>query len=281
VANSSSSTKKAARLAQKGKGKKVRFQGGALFPLVVAIVVVLGLGLVIYARQSRPPADASAPTVNDHWHHVYGFYLCDTWVQLTGDAEEVDAAGRPTNTDFARTGIHSHNDGLIHWHPFSSAAVGRRAQFGVFLEVYDVTLESDRIEFPDDQLGQLPANAPEDGVYEAGETQCEITDDDGNTTTEDGALYVRVWDNVSDTDDGTTFIAGFNDILLDKDAMVISVVFAPEGADPGMPPWTPQFDELAAADQPTFDQLFPGSEISPDGDLTDTLTGAEFSNDEG
>lgn len=281
VASSSSSTKKAARLAQKGKGKKVRFQGGALFPLVVAIVVVLGFGLVVYARQSRPPADASAPTVNDHWHHVYGFYLCDTWVQLEGDAEEVDSTGRPINTDFARTGIHSHSDGLIHWHPFSSAAVGRRAQFGVFLDVYDVTLEADRIEFPESQFGALPPNAPEDGVYEVGETQCEITDDDGNTSVEDGALYVRVWDNVSDTGDGTTFIAGFNDILLDQDAMVISVVFAPEGTDPGMPPWAPDFDELAAADQPTFDQLFPGSDITPDGDVTDVLSGDAGTDDSG
>ncbi|MEP6296525.1 MAG: hypothetical protein ABJ382_04310, partial [Ilumatobacter sp.] len=65
MATSSSSTKKAARLAQKGKGQKVRFQGGTLFPVVVALVIVLGFGLIAYARQSRPAADASAPTIND------------------------------------------------------------------------------------------------------------------------------------------------------------------------------------------------------------------------
>ena len=54
MAPSSSTTKKAARLAQKGKGRRVRFQGGTLFPLVVAIVLVVGLGLVVYARASRP-----------------------------------------------------------------------------------------------------------------------------------------------------------------------------------------------------------------------------------
>ena len=52
----SASTKKAAKLAQKGKGQRVRFQGGTLFTIVVAIIVVLGIGLVVYARQSRPAA---------------------------------------------------------------------------------------------------------------------------------------------------------------------------------------------------------------------------------
>ena len=54
----SSSTKRAARLAQRGKGQKVRFQGGTLFPIIVAIVVITGMALVVYARQSRPAADA-------------------------------------------------------------------------------------------------------------------------------------------------------------------------------------------------------------------------------
>ena len=94
MAPSSSSTKKAARLAQKGKGQKVRFQGGTLFPVIVALVIVLGFGLIVYARQSRPAADASAPTINDHWHHVYGFYICGEWVQFAGDGEAQDINGQ-------------------------------------------------------------------------------------------------------------------------------------------------------------------------------------------
>ena len=55
----SSSAKKVAKLASRGKGKKVRFQGGTLFPLVIAIVVVLLGALIVYARQTRPgPAAA-------------------------------------------------------------------------------------------------------------------------------------------------------------------------------------------------------------------------------
>jgi hypothetical protein len=245
--SSSSSTKKAARLANKGQGKKVRFQGGTLFPLIVAIVMVLGFSLVVYARQSRPPADASAPQIDDHWHHAYVFYLCDTWFQLEGDAEERDSTGF-TNTEFTRTGVHSHGDGLIHWHPFSSAAVGRNATLGVFLDVYSVELTNDKLVFPEDQLAGLPYES-ETGVFEDGETKCVI---DGNE--ENAELKVVVWDNFSDTDGGTTFIADYNNIRLDKDAKVVAMAFVPDDTTISMPPWAPDLPELGAIDS---DQLVP------------------------
>jgi hypothetical protein len=254
VASSSSSTKRAARLAQKGRGQRVRFQGGTLFPLVVAIVVVVGMALVVYARQSRPAADASAPQIDDHWHHAYGFYLCDTWFQLSGDAEEQTASGSLVNTDFARTGIHSHDDGVIHWHAFSSAAVGSRAKLGVFLDVYDVELTDEVLQFPEDQRAGLPYEQ-ETGRFEEGETTCTI---DG--AEEDAELKVVVWDNFADTDDGTTFIADFDNIRLDQDAMVVSIAFVPADTDVGKPPWAPELPDLAENDA---DQLTPEDLTTP------------------
>jgi hypothetical protein len=47
TSSSSSSAKKVAKLAQRGKGKKVRFQGGTLFPAVVLAVVILGLLTIV------------------------------------------------------------------------------------------------------------------------------------------------------------------------------------------------------------------------------------------
>ncbi len=270
MAPTSSSTKKAARLAQKGKGQKVRFQGGALFPVAVALIFVLGFALVVYARESRPAADASAPTIDDHWHHAYGFYLCDQWVELSGDGEDQDANGRPTNTKYARSGIHSHDDGLIHWHPFSSASIGRRAQLGVFLDVYDVELGDDTLQFPDDQRAQLPVAFQETGLFENGETSCEITDADGNVTTEDAQLSVTIWNNITDTDDGTTFIAGFDQIRLDMDAMAISIAFTADGTTVDKPPSTAGFEANSLNDQAQQDavDLFPGVERDEDGNIT-------------
>lgn len=233
MASSSSSTKKAARLAQKGKGKKVRFQGGTIFPLVVAATLILGLALVVYARQSLPAADASEPTINDHWHAAYGFYLCDTWYQLDGALEERDSRGQFTNVNFLRTGIHSHEDGVIHWHPINSQGVGKNAVLGVFLETYDVLLENDKITFP-------PQNAlGGQEVWDEDETQC---------NGEDAEVSVKAWGNFTDTDGGTRFIAEMNDIHLDNDGMVFAIYFTEPDSPQVMPPWAQQLPQLGAVD---------------------------------
>jgi hypothetical protein len=210
-----------------------------MFPLIVAIVVVLGLALVVYARQSRPAADASAPTIDDHWHMAYGFYLCDTWVQVTGNQEDPSSPGY---TEYVRTGIHSHDDGVVHWHPFTSASVGQRAKLSVFLDVYGIELTDEKLTFPEDQRAQLPYQQ-ETGVFEEGETQCDIEGE-----LEDAELKVVVWDNFSDTDDGSTYVADFDNIRVAQDAMVFSIAFVPPGTDVGMPPWAANLPELGAID---------------------------------
>ena len=224
--------------------------------MVVALVIVLGLALVVYARQSRPAADASDPQVGDHWHVAYGFNICGEWIQVVGDAEERDSAGGFLNTDFARTGIHSHDDGIIHWHPNSRAAVGRRATFDVFLDVYDIELDAGGMQWPDSQQAQLSAvfgDKYEDGKFETTETTCTV---DGKEVP--GAIQVVAWDNFSDVDAGTTFIAAFNSIRVDQDAMVFTVAFVPDNTEVGMPPWAPQLPELGAVD---------GGQVLPDGEL--------------
>lgn len=248
---SSSSTKKAARLAQKGKGKKVRFQGGTLFPLVVLGVLVAGLALIVYARVSRPAADASPPTIDDHWHVAYGFNLCDFDDQqmMTGAKEEADSSGQLISTAYLRTGVHSHDDGVIHWHATTSASTGHNADLGVFLDVYGIELSNDTLQFPDDQLGGRK--------YEEGETTC--LNEDGDE--EDGTLVVAVWDNYTDTGDPTIYTSEFRDIRVDRNSMVMVVSFIPESEDPRdieMPPWAAELPALGAVD------TAPGT-VAPDG----------------
>jgi hypothetical protein len=238
--SSSSSTRKAAKLAQKGRGKRVRFQGGTIFPAAVAAVLVIGVGTIVYARQSVPAADSSPPQIEDHWHIAYGFYLCDTWYQLQGNLEETNSQGQLVNSEFLQTGVHSHDDGVIHWHPYGAKAVGRRADLGVFLDVYDVELTNDELRFPEGQPINAETRAVSDQrVYEEGETKC------GN---EDGELRVVVWDNYTDTDDGTTYISNFDDIRITNNSMVMSIAFAPRDADVPMPPWAQDLPALGAVD---------------------------------
>ena len=230
-----SSTKKAARLAGKGKGRAVRFQGGRVFPIAIMLTVVLGVASIVYARQSVPLADDSPPTINDHWHMAYGFDICGEFFQLEGDLEERNSQGQFVNPDFLQTGIHSHNDGVIHWHPYTSRAVGSRAQLGVFLETYGVELTNESLIFPADQLGGAS--------YTEGEDTCTV---DG--VEQDAELSVVAWTNYSDTDEGSRYISKMDEIPVTDDRMVFVVAFVPRGEAVTMPPWAAQLPELGAVD---------------------------------
>ena len=246
--------------------------------MIVALVVVLGLALVVYARESRPAADASDPSVGDHWHVAYGFNICGEWFQLQGNAEETDANGSFINTDFARTGVHSHDDGVIHWHANSRAAVGRRAIFQVLLDVYDVELENKKLVFPEEQRGQLETvfgDKYADGVFESGETTCTV---DGKEV--DGSLQMVVWDNFSDLGDGTTFVAAYGSVRVDSDAKVFSVAFVPDNTDVEMPPWAKDLPTLGAIDsgqQLPDGQLFGGTTVP--GEEVPTITAGDNQTD--
>ena len=262
---SSSSTKKAAKLAKKGKGKKVRFQGGTLFPMVILGILVFGLATIVYARASQPEADASPPTVRDHWHIAYGFSLCDEpeMVKLTGALEEADANGQLVSTDYLRTGVHSHDDGVIHWHASTSAAVGTNATLGLFLENYGVELDDDSLTFPENQGGK---------EYVEGETECPDGDD--------GELTVTVWQSPEDTSGGRRYVSDFEDIRIDKNSLVITIAFQPRGADIEMPPWAAELESLGAADmgsEPTDStpDSVPGSAVA----TTTTVAGEPSANE--
>ena len=228
-----SSTKKAAKLAQKGKGRKVRFQGGTIFPAAVAITLILGFALIVYSRQSLPEADSSPPTINDHWHAAYGFYLCDTWYKLAGNLEGTNSAGQPLFPEFVRTGVHSHDDGIMHWHPFTAAATGTNAVLGVFLDTYDVSLTNDTLKFPANNVLGFTDE------YKEGETKC---------NGEDAELSVRVWASYTDTDAGKRYIANMDRIHIDQNGMVFGIYFTPKDAEQVMPPWSSELPSLGAVD---------------------------------
>jgi hypothetical protein len=71
--------------------------------------------------------DAGAsPSVNDHWHSAFGIYVCDRFLPDPVDVQD-------------RTGIHTHNDGIIHIHPFSRRSGGENATFDAFADSVDMS----------------------------------------------------------------------------------------------------------------------------------------------
>ena len=68
----SSSARKVAKLASRGKGKKVRFSSGTTFPAIVVGVCVAMVALVAYAKISVPGEETGAPQPTDNWSIAYG-----------------------------------------------------------------------------------------------------------------------------------------------------------------------------------------------------------------
>ncbi len=239
---SSSSANKVAKLAQKGKGKKVRFQGGTLFPVVIVIVVALLAALVVYARQSRPGPGAGEPNSNQHWHAALGFYVCDengllTHPNLTGTLEETDSLGNLSNQRYIATGIHSHGDGVMHWHPNSSGrATGTNAKLNVFLANYGVTLSNTKLSFPAAQGGN---------TYEEGKTKCKV-----GGVEKTASLKLWVWDNYSkvSTQAPQVYTANMGDVRIKQDGMVFMVAFVPDDTKPKAPETAFNLPTLGAAD---------------------------------
>ena len=207
----------------------MRFQGGTVFPMTMATVIILGLGLVVYARQSAPSTN-TPPTVNDHWHVSYGFYACDQQLKdLVGTKED------PVDPLFVKYGIHSHDDGVIHWHP-QALATGRRAKFGLFLETYGIKVNADGITFGGDQNG--------DKDYLVESTKCK--DKSGKEV--EAQVSVIVWEQYDKPDAKKKYITDFDNIRVDRDGMAMMIAFTAPGADIPMPESASNLPELGAAD---------------------------------
>ncbi len=222
---SGSSAKKVARLAQKGKGRKVRFQGGTMFPAVMTVVVVLGLGLVAYARQAEPDSGSTAAP-SEISYAAYGFYKCDGFMgNLTEDAD-----AKPDNTKYQLT---SSTPGVIEWRP---AGLPRyRAKLGVFLESYGIEIDTKGITFP---AGQ---NAGE--ALKTSDLKCK----DAKGKEVEAQVQVVVWDSYDNQNDNKKYITDFKNVKIDKDGMAVTIAIAAPGVDIPIPASASELKALADA----------------------------------
>lgn len=234
-------------------GVRRRTWRGPLSVAAAAVAVAAGGVGLFNAADSDPPA-ASQRTVPaalpgpqpnvDHWHAALGFQLCsdEPDLRVSGALEEVDAAGDLVNESFLRTGVHSHDDGLIHWHPYGVAASGDRARLRVFFDNYRIDLNDDSLSVPSTLLVDPATALPRDGVdsfYDEDVTRC-----DGVPAT----LQVVVWPDAADPATSVTYTEDFGEIPFDRDGMAITVAFVPDDVVVTMPPWSTDVVELIAAE---------------------------------
>ncbi len=214
-----SSSKKVARAAVTGGGRTRRGARPWGWYSAMAVVALLGVTGVVSSRAERQaalnpiksekprPPEPSKRFPGDHWHAAYGVYLCDRFLPAI-------------QSDRDPQGIHTHNDGIIHIHPFTRQASGRRATLGVFTRAVGMELTKDRFKLP------------------GGESHAE-----GDRCGGDEAI-MQVFLN------GKEHVGDPNNIRLrDRDLLVIAL--APEGKEIPPPPSASGLDNLSDVDPTT------------------------------
>lgn len=208
-----SSAKKVARAA--GTGARSSKRRNLVFPGAIAAIVVLGIALIVIAAGDRRSEADVRPILGDHWHAAYGFYVCDDFQPHLDTFE-------------GRAGIHTHGDGVIHIHPYSSSGTGENATMRTFLEDADAELSDDTLRIGDESW----------------------TEGDQTCGDQEAELVVAHWENVQ-TNEGDPEIldSDLDGIHFTEDAAGYTIAFVPEGTtDIPKPPTAGNLAELGAVD---------------------------------
>jgi len=219
---SSSSAKKIARLAaasKNRKGRTVRVRGGSLFPTSIFVVLVLGIGLIAYARQSQERVSA-LDTATQSYVTAFGIYKCDAFIEnLPGKTD-------PASVDIAtlKPGASIESSGVVRWEP-QTLSGERRAKLATIFELYGLTVTDNSVEFP--------AN------LNNGE---KITEADTKCGGQDASLQVAVWD--SSVSSAKISIADLGNVRLTGNGMGITLAFVAKGVEVPQPVSMPDLDPL-------------------------------------
>ena len=199
-----SSAKKIARLAEKGKGKKVRFQGGSVFPTVVLAVLILGAVLIAYARQGGTAVDATV-TAEQKYATAFAFFNCNEFAIDLKKPElaTIDADKFASVTAEVPSAIIG--DGVIGWMP-QVLAGQRKAKLETIFELYGISVTDESITIKDKKFSET-------------DTQC---------ADKDAKISVYVWE--SGSAESKLSIASFGGVKID-DQMTVVLAFAPDGTE--------------------------------------------------
>jgi hypothetical protein len=234
-----SSTKKVQRAARAGGRVSSGQPRGLLFPGLLTLIVVLGVALVVYARNDRLDEDlGGVPQLGDHIHQAFGVNVCGEW--------------KPDIPEFeSQVGIHTHGDGVLHIHPFSQRGAGANATLERYFEDareeggVDVDMSSSKLDYLEEDI-------------EEGETECEGVDDP--------VLLLAYWPDASDSSALPEIITGdFGDKRLTEDGAAITIFYGDDEDDIPMPLSAANLAALGAAD---------GGSTLPDPEEANTTTTA-------
>ncbi len=157
--------------------------------------------------------------VDTHWHSAYGIYKCDAYLSKTVNGKYVAEIDGSLLGDPA--GIHAHDDGLMHIHPFLKRASGKKAQLNFFLDAVNAKISSSQISYP--------------GV----DGKTVTLDVDKTTCGKDKKkpeISVYLWRDVKNPGRVERYTSDFGRIPLVKDGAYAFAITAPGSKIPGVPP---------------------------------------------
>jgi hypothetical protein len=172
-------------------------------------------------KASKPDAkklEAATKKYNDlqsdtHVHSAYGIWNCDKYIS------PFDASQLPDTL-----GIHAHEDGLLHIHPFVSRAAGKKARLKLFFEATHMTMTDKKLSWIADTLG-TKLNTLSVDKDKCGGKKAEI--------------WLLYWENAigkNVTKTPVKYLGDFGNLRLTGDS-AYAFVFAPKGTKiPSMPP---------------------------------------------
>ncbi len=112
--------------------------------LTVAFVAVVVAAVLEDGRATAPSPSGSpepsgeatvAPRIGeDHWHATYEYIVC-------GELQ-------PPAATWAGSGVHTHDDGIIHIHPFTRSEEGAGARLAKWFEYGGGLLDEDEVRLP-------------------------------------------------------------------------------------------------------------------------------------
>ena len=238
---SARAVKRAARSANLsgGSGRRLR-QRSLGFPMLLVAIFVLGSALVAYAYSVNASQNETRPQqLIDHWHSAYAVWDCVDGEN--GYDENGEPIFKPVFTSSRdERGVHSHQDGVIHIHPFVSTTSGKNANFDAFMSEMGLTDEGARI--TDDAIHMPDGTRLEEGVDCGGEP---------------AIIQIARWYRLSQTDKKPIiYTEDLGKVRFLANGEAFTIARAPEGAE--IPPPPPERRDHARG-------LGPYSEISPNG----------------
>ncbi len=202
-----SSSKKVARAASTGGGRTTRGARPLGWYAAIILVVVLGVSGIVFSRAERREELAAGA---DLTAPAVGR---DHWHAAYG-IYLCDEFSPPLTDERDPKGIHTHGDGIIHIHPNVRSAAGEKSTLALYADAVRMTLTDSEIKLPGGKS------------FKEGDTKC------GG---KDGIVQVKVDDKV--------VTENIRDIKY-TDRQLLTIAFAPKGAELPEPPSRPGLDNL-------------------------------------